>query len=159
MESLASPGRFGYFENCGFRIGTAISAYRFAAQNFCEAPIHYEDFTKWSDHNVGGFEVAVKDAARVGKSDGFARNTQEEAEAVLHGLDALDRIGGGSWLSTKLHGVEDTAVGERADVVDGDDSRMFKSRERTRASRIRRLAKSPSVPGTSRTLSAMRRSV
>ncbi len=130
VESFASLGRFWFFENGGFGIGGAISACCFAAQNFCQAPIHHEDFAEWADHDVGGFQVAMKNPARVGERYGFA-NAQEEPQAVLHGRDVFDEF-----VQTppfdKFHGVKDAAVGERADVVNGDDSGMFEAREDAR---------------------------
>src|SRR3990172_4581841 len=40
-------------------------------EKFGEAPVHDENFAEGADHDVFRLEVAVEDAAGVGKGDGF----------------------------------------------------------------------------------------
>jgi hypothetical protein len=69
----------------------------------------------------------VEDAAGVGEGDGFA-DAEEEAEAVLHGFNGFDEFVE-ALAFNELHGVENAAVGESANIVYGDDAGMFEASE------------------------------
>src|SRR5258708_38260962 len=67
----------------------------------------------------------MQHAAGVGESHRVA-NAEEETQTVRERMDGFDVLVE-ALAFHKLHGVEDAAVGKRADVVDGDDAGMLEA--------------------------------
>ncbi len=67
----------------------------------------------------------MQHAAGVGESHRVA-NAEEETQTVRERMDGLDVLVE-ALAFDKLHGVEDAAVGERADVMNGDDAGMLEA--------------------------------
>src|SRR5229473_7826849 len=69
----------------------------------------------------------MQHAAGVGESHRVA-NAEEETQTVRERMDGLDVLVE-ALAFDKLHGVEDTAIGERTDVMNGDDAGMLEASE------------------------------
>src|SRR5216683_4956917 len=69
----------------------------------------------------------MQHAAGVGESHRVA-NAEEETQTVRERMDGFDVLVE-ALAFHKLHGVEDAAIGERADVVDGNDAGMLEAGE------------------------------
>jgi hypothetical protein len=102
-----------------------------------DAPIHHQDFAEVADHDVGGLQVAVDDAARVGVRNGLTdveKDVEETPEpdfaerlwvrgrlALLE--KALERLA-----ANELHRVVRAAFRIDPEIVNGDDVRVLELR-------------------------------
>src|SRR5262249_10856263 len=93
-------------------------------------PIHHQDFAEGTDHDVRWFQIAMENSARVGKRNCVA-DAKEQTQALRQRIELRD-----VFIETKsfneLHGVKDATVRQRADIVHGNDARMFELREDAR---------------------------
>ncbi len=95
-----------------------------------DAPVEDEDVPPVLDHEVGGLQVAVEDAALVRVLHDRA-GRPEGAEELRPGEAGADRLGERP-ARDELHRVEETAVRKAAEVVDRDDARVVELRGRPR---------------------------
>src|SRR5207249_8566134 len=80
---------FWSLENCRIGVGDASGLRVAGTQNFCEPPVHHQDFAKWTDHDSRGLQVAVKNAARMSECNRIA-NAKEQTQAVRNRSNRLD---------------------------------------------------------------------
>ena len=99
-------------------------------QNLGEPPIEHEDFTERADHDVGGLQVPMQDAPRVGEGHRVA-DAQKQPKTVGHRGHRVD-VFVEPLAFDELHGVEHAAVLQGADIVHGDDSRVLEACEHLR---------------------------
>ena len=92
-----------------------------------QTPVHYLHFAEGADHDVGGFQIAVQDAAAVGIADGLTHlleNAQETAQIRGRIGPSLEQsIEGLSF--DQLHGEERLARAVRAQFIDRHQPRML----------------------------------
>ncbi len=101
---------------------------------FGEAPVHHEDFAEGSNHEIGGFQVAVDHAAVVSEGDGvadFLKDGEERGERVaFEGFGVTGLQTGEDFFQRfapdKLHGVEGLPLSRDAQVINRDDVGVFK---------------------------------
>lgn len=102
---------------------------------FGDAPIHDDDFSEGTDHNVRGFEIAVDHAVAMGKLH-RSQDLRTDPSAVFEGvfcvvfgvscLEAFDDVFECDALDMLHHEVV-SAFFIDADIVDGDNVGMFKA--------------------------------
>ncbi len=105
----------------------AVLAAGRGADDLGQAPVEDQHLAEGSDHDVARLQVAVDDAAAVGEGDGLAGAQEQfqQLEAQLGLAGALGQMVGQVDPGDAFHGVEHRAVGEDADIVHGDDARVF----------------------------------
>ena len=107
----------------GHRFGRDRTRFVTRRQRLGNPPVHHHDLAERSDHDVVRLQIPVQDASRVSERHRLA-DTFEDLQPlgeiammadVFRQCPAVD----------SLHDVEQPAVGQPADVVDGHDAGMF----------------------------------
>ena len=129
LRLAAGPTAAAAGDDGGLRHGAAPRLVGDAAvgQDLRQAPVHHLDLAEGADHHVGRLEVAVDHAAGMGIRQRLADLLEdgEEPREVVVGVGALGEHGRECAALDQLHGEVGAAVGERAELVDGDDARVL----------------------------------
>lgn len=124
VEGFTAVGMDRFGVGCG---GVEIEAASGGGGDEGGAPIDDAEVAEGADEDVCGFEVAMDDATGVGVGDDFG-DADEEFEGMGPGVV---RIGGIAGLAEDVFeggagedvgGVEESAIGIEADVMDGEDA-------------------------------------
>ncbi len=98
-----------------------------AREHLREAPIRDLHLAERADENVGGLQVSVYDAARVGVGHGVANLLEDaqEADAILGGLHAIFEQARERAAPDQLHCEVRPLLGIDTQLVDRHDARML----------------------------------
>ena len=93
-----------------------------------EPPVKHDGLAEFSDHHIGGFDVAMEDAAAMGVCDGFAQVDEmgEEREAFIE-IGARAQGAGQGTAAYQFHRVVQVPAFPAADFVYGHDRRVFEA--------------------------------
>ncbi|MCY2992534.1 MAG: hypothetical protein NTY19_32330 [Planctomycetota bacterium] len=134
-QEVHVAGRTDHFHRTGGHFGRHVGRRSAHARRLCNAarfqkqrgrqgdpPIHHQDFAKVTQHHVFGFQIAMNDAAGVGKRN-RVRDTQQESQVVRHCF-AVEYRRPGRAVDT-FHGIKQRAGFICAQVVDRYDVGVF----------------------------------
>ena len=96
-------------------------------EHFGQSPVHDLHLAEPAHHDIGRFEVAVNDAASMSVGNRLAdvfEDPQQPGPVVTRMLTLTQERGQGAALD-ELHGEIRPVIGERAQLMDGNDSRVL----------------------------------
>src|SRR5262249_13106345 len=97
------------------------------AAGLLRGPVHYEYFAKGTDHDISRFQIAMKNASCVRERHGIA-DAEKEPQALRQGVHLLN-VFVESLAFDEFHCVKHATIRKRADVMHGNDARVFELRE------------------------------